>query len=306
MGKSLSKEPTHLRYKELFPINDEEIERQHLRHHVVREIFGGNFSSPVHDILETGWAKVLDVDCGPGTWLFELSSDYPGCTYIGTNPSYVISLLNNAGKPFDVEFVDANLITDDIGSANEQQESGLPFVDNCFDFVSLRYSSYDYTSSEWENIILKELVRVLKPGGWLELMDFELMMSGSGPILSQFIEKKLGLLESFNIELDLLQKLQNFLETSGDFTNVQCESKRFPIGKFAGKLGESVRTLYYETYKSIIPQFAKHLGIREKEISSTIDTMMDEIDVNEVYSSASRIFGQKRSERTDDEIDEVN
>ncbi|CAG8717655.1 5807_t:CDS:2, partial [Acaulospora morrowiae] len=297
---------------EIFPINDKEIEREHLRHYIEREVFNGTFSSPVQDILETGWARVLDVNCGPGTWLFELSSDYPGCNYFGTNSSHTISLLNNGGKPFDVEFVDANLVKYDFKVCSDrenlnEQECGLPFLDNSFDFVSMKYSSREYTVSEWENTIIKELIRVLKPGGWLELTDFELTMDGGGPVLNKFLETKLKLLESFHLETDIIHNLPKIMEASGEFMNVQFEIKKFPLGKSSGKLGESGSTLYYETYKSILSYFAKHLGIKEKDINATVDKIKEEFDEYDVYKSAYRIFGQKQLEQRNDEMNgEIN
>lgn len=46
--------------------------------------------------------------------------------------------------------------------------AGLPFPDNTFDFVLQHDGLMRYTQSEWDTAI-KELVRVLKPGGWIEL-----------------------------------------------------------------------------------------------------------------------------------------
>lgn len=58
MGKIHSKFPN---YYDNHVLNDDEKYNLHLRHHLVREIFKGNFSSPVHNIL-TGWsARVLHV-----------------------------------------------------------------------------------------------------------------------------------------------------------------------------------------------------------------------------------------------------
>lgn len=57
MGKVHSKSPTDHGNQ----LNENEKYNLHLRHHLVREIFNGNFSSPVHNIL-TGWsARVLHV-----------------------------------------------------------------------------------------------------------------------------------------------------------------------------------------------------------------------------------------------------
>lgn len=58
MGKFHSKFPD---YHDNHVLNEDEKYSLHLRHHLVREIFKGNFSSPIHNIL-TGWsARVLHV-----------------------------------------------------------------------------------------------------------------------------------------------------------------------------------------------------------------------------------------------------
>lgn len=54
---------------------------------------------------------------------------------------------------------------------------GLPFADNSFDFVVQHDMAIRYTRKQWDDA-LKELVRVTKPGGYLELG-----MSISGPII---------------------------------------------------------------------------------------------------------------------------
>jgi ubiquinone/menaquinone biosynthesis C-methylase UbiE len=45
---------------------------------------------------------------------------------------------------------------------------GLPFPDNSFDYVVQRNALYNYTKEEWDSIVIPEMIRVLKPGGWIE------------------------------------------------------------------------------------------------------------------------------------------
>jgi ubiquinone/menaquinone biosynthesis C-methylase UbiE len=42
---------------------------------------------------------------------------------------------------------------------------GLPFEDNTFDFVHLRRLLVEFTPEQWNEIVVKELIRVCKPDG---------------------------------------------------------------------------------------------------------------------------------------------
>jgi ubiquinone/menaquinone biosynthesis C-methylase UbiE len=62
---------------------------------------------------------------------------------------------------------------------------GLPFEDNTFDFIHMQFLACDFTELQWETIVYKELARVLKPGGWLEICDPEFEFYNSGPTAKQ-------------------------------------------------------------------------------------------------------------------------
>ena len=47
---------------------------------------------------------------------------------------------------------------------------GLPFDDNTFDFVHLRFLVQYLTEEQWNEKVIKELLRVTKVGGWIEIM----------------------------------------------------------------------------------------------------------------------------------------
>ena len=56
----------------VLPNDEEEMERLHMQHYIVRLLFGGNYSAPVTKRLESPGAKVLDLGCGSGIWCFEV------------------------------------------------------------------------------------------------------------------------------------------------------------------------------------------------------------------------------------------
>ncbi|CAG8828023.1 8367_t:CDS:2, partial [Cetraspora pellucida] len=121
------------------PNDDDEQDRLHLQHFLIRYIWQSNFSAPVEHILSKSGSKILDVG-------------YPLTEVVGIDispyqPTHI--------KPKNFTFIKANVL------------EGLPFEDNTFDFVFQRYLIASYPKDKWPYIV-NELVRVLKPGGFLE------------------------------------------------------------------------------------------------------------------------------------------
>jgi ubiquinone/menaquinone biosynthesis C-methylase UbiE len=56
----------------------------------------------------------------------------------------------------------------------------LPFIDNFFDFIHMSFVLMFMSESEW-HVALRELVRVLKPGGIIELHEANSEYVPAGP-----------------------------------------------------------------------------------------------------------------------------
>ncbi|RUP46601.1 S-adenosyl-L-methionine-dependent methyltransferase [Jimgerdemannia flammicorona] len=57
---------------------------------------------------------------------------------------------------------------------------GLPYENDQFDFVHQRCFQYAYTRRQWTNV-LDDIVRVVKPGGWVQLMEVDPKGKRLGP-----------------------------------------------------------------------------------------------------------------------------
>jgi ubiquinone/menaquinone biosynthesis C-methylase UbiE len=64
----------------------------------------------------------------------------------------------------------------------------LFFDDNTFDFVHMRCLNPIFTEKEWEDTVLKELIRVCKPGGWIELVELDYTYLNQGPTFKKVNE----------------------------------------------------------------------------------------------------------------------
>ncbi|RGB32124.1 S-adenosyl-L-methionine-dependent methyltransferase [Rhizophagus diaphanus] len=149
-----SEQERHEKLLEYYFSNDtDSIDRFHVFHFLRQHIFQSNFSSPIEDKLIKGEYKVLDIGCGPGTWLLDLSSKYENSNFLGID---IEPIFPQEIKPNNVEFIKASI------------SNGLSFGDNEFDFTHIELLRLFYTVDQWD-FILTELIRVTKPGGYIEV-----------------------------------------------------------------------------------------------------------------------------------------
>ncbi|CAG8636966.1 10620_t:CDS:2 [Funneliformis caledonium] len=73
--------------KYILPNDDEECDRLHMQHFLMRYVWQGNFASPVEHILKRVGSKVLDVGCGASSWSFEMATNYPNAEITGVDIS---------------------------------------------------------------------------------------------------------------------------------------------------------------------------------------------------------------------------
>lgn len=123
---------------------------------------------------------VLDVACGPGSWAIDLAK---------ANPDMLITGVDK--QPEMIEIARKNALT--LRIANVDFEIGdmwkhLPFADSRFDFVHVQMER-EIVSLQEMPYVLQELFRVLRPGGWLNLVDF-----GPGPVSSPSLDILISLI----------------------------------------------------------------------------------------------------------------
>ncbi|RUS17424.1 S-adenosyl-L-methionine-dependent methyltransferase [Endogone sp. FLAS-F59071] len=116
-----------------------------------------NYQAPVTESLKKG-IKVLDVGCGTGVWSFELATEFPNSIFIGTDITNVF-LATAAKSPPNLKFLEADTL------------AGLPFEDNTFDYVFQRLQVGSFSMNAWPGV-LRELLRVAKPGSYIELCEY--------------------------------------------------------------------------------------------------------------------------------------
>ncbi|KAF9012736.1 hypothetical protein BDQ17DRAFT_1344538 [Cyathus striatus] len=120
-------------------------------------------------------------------------------------------------------------------------------------------------STEWP-VALKELYRVTRPGGWVQLCEF-----ASFP--------KIGL------QFDCGQRLEPMLRDAG-FVDVHVDSRTCPLGEWGGELGIMAQRNVVTVWRTMMPTIlnaARDIWGSEEEFNGFIDRV--EIELGESESS---------------------
>ncbi|CAG8523420.1 10698_t:CDS:2, partial [Ambispora leptoticha] len=147
----------------LLPMDNIEAERLNKLHNIVRYIFKGDFSSPLKESMKSGGIKTLDIGCGSGSWIVDLSTENTLSTFIGIDMVPIFP----KNCPPNSAFLQCNVL------------HGIPFPDNTFDFVHQQGLRLAFTRKNWKTTI-DDILRVTKPGGWVEFCEIDSYVRSTG------------------------------------------------------------------------------------------------------------------------------
>ena len=108
----------------------------------------------------------------------------------------------------------------------------LPFPDNEFDYVHQRMRYTEYLKTEWK-FAISELVRVAKPGGWLELIESDMDIEKAGEATKTLADNAIKLAEKAGIHTTVSKELGIFLREAG-LQNVSEKTMTVPSGNWGG------------------------------------------------------------------------
>ncbi|KZT27548.1 S-adenosyl-L-methionine-dependent methyltransferase [Neolentinus lepideus HHB14362 ss-1] len=140
------------------PADEEELERLDKQHQMFIEVMGGKYPPPMDEVLAedgSGQTKAcIDLGCGSGCWIRDVALDYPHCSAVAV----------------DLVPMQAAIMPPNLRSEVDDINLGLEHFYGAFDVVHTRLVSSgirDYAG------LIDHMTRVLRPGGLLELFEFD-------------------------------------------------------------------------------------------------------------------------------------
>ncbi|CAG8823857.1 30354_t:CDS:2 [Gigaspora margarita] len=253
-----------------FPIIESNIDEENGRHEHLLKVWGSNFYSPIESILESGDAKVLDIGCGFGSWIYDMAKNYPLSHFTGID-------INN---PKDATLPNVSLTQGDV-------LEGLPYPDCSFDYIHFRDFLWSISSKDASNKLFPELIRILKPGGWIEGAEFDVNILNVGPNTKflndalfnhirnngnhpeEFYKNTSKLFKKHNLEYQIEERILCFVD-------YDLSKKKF--------------VTFYKTIKSMILEYT---SISYQEYDEILDKACVELEEYRTSYRLIRYFGKK-------------
>ncbi|CAG8520232.1 S-adenosyl-L-methionine-dependent methyltransferase [Gigaspora rosea] len=262
----------------LYPVDWEEADRIQLKHFMLKLTIGGNYTAPLAKIIKPG-SKILDIACGAGHWSFEMAQEFQNADVYGVD---ILPQFPSEIKPPNCHFTECNI------------KNGLPFEDNEFDYVFMRYLHLVMKEDQWIPLSY-EINRVLKPGGFVESVELDACPHSLGPVGNQLYKKLYQpLIELKGIDLRFAPKIESTFRSAG-FENVTCVCKDIKLGKQGGKIGELWASNFKASLTSLRPVLTPIAKMTKKEWDNDIETIANkEFDLYNSYSVLYISLGTKR------------
>jgi len=120
---------------------------------------------------------ILDIACGPGGWAMDVAKAHPDKRVTAIDISQIMTEFARY-QAREQELHNAHFVVMDALKS-------LAFPDNSFDFVNARFIAGFMPKAKWPTLI-QECLRILRPGGFIRLTEFETTISNS------YTSEKLG------------------------------------------------------------------------------------------------------------------
>ncbi|KAJ1558701.1 hypothetical protein HK096_006930 [Nowakowskiella sp. JEL0078] len=252
-------------------------DRTEIEHLINKAAFGKLFHLPVAEILING-GKVLDVGCGSGLWASEVATTFPNSKVYGLDMDP--ALFEGIEPPPNMSFVTGNVL------------DGLSYPDNTFDAIYQRNLIASIPKDKWDKVIV-ELVRILKPGGYLELVEIVPETYKRGPKFTDLQDAILRSLKAQEIDMEIGLNLTEKIEEAG-LESTQEATCSYPIG-WGGQIGELQEINFRFDVKRLKAFLVKSLKKSIEDFDKFVEDSMKECEDNEAYNNCHSVVGRKPS-----------
>jgi len=238
----------------IFPRHASEVDRLDLQHYALQEVLDANYLAPV-----AAAAAILDVGCGTGLWAAELCAEFPEAVVVGFD-----LVPSRPQPPSNYRFVRGNLL------------QGLPFAGDRFDFVHQRLLGTGVPLRSWSGA-MAELVRVTRPGGWVEVVEGTFSVEPAGQATGRLFELAWRLGSSLGLDTTgiIFRSLPDYLRTAG-LADVQSRVEAVPVGEWGGRIGSFLASDLRAAFSRLGDTFQARFGLSAEDWLDLLTRMQRE------------------------------
>lgn len=244
----------------LLPKDAQEDQRLNYQHHVLYRTISNHYLAP---LTQASITTILDVGAGTGIWAIDMAALFPQAHIIGVDAA--LSSLPHPLPPTCL-FLQANIL------------QGLPFPDQQFTYTHQRLLVAAIPALQWPRVV-RELVRVTRPGGWIELLEIGDTIQNAGPATKRLLTWMTSISKELGFEMDILHHLGDLLAQSG-CQDVESQDIPVPLGTWAGATGQMLKTDVLHGYGALKDSYCPRSGTPPEIFEAMLQAAADEWEHN--------------------------
>jgi SAM-dependent methyltransferase len=233
----------------LLPKDKEEEYRLNFQHYALLQAIGSHYVAPISERVHL----MLDVGTGTGIWPIEMAALFPQAQIIGVDID---------PAPFKPETPDNCYLR--VGNVL----AGLPFPDALFGYTHQRLMTAALTAENWPRAV-RELVRVTRPGGWVECVELDNQMQNAGPAGQQLQALMAEVGKALGFDGEVIRHLGDLLKQEG-LQSVEMQPIVIPVGDWGGRPGQMMKKDFLAVIEAIKPLYCQRGAISPAEFDQLV------------------------------------
>ncbi|KAF9571594.1 hypothetical protein EC968_000411 [Mortierella alpina] len=229
---------------------------------------------------------ILSVGCGNTEWATEMARAHPQSAVHAINVSQLPTLpqLPETPPSFDLD----NLFFYNL----DDNSLRVPFVSNSVDYIHVRRFLPNVNKTKYM-AFLRELVRVLKVDGYLELVELDLRLRDSGVDSCWPSYWTLIGFDKMGIDTSLALNLGGILRTIPGMEVTHKSSVNMPVGMHGGRIGLAAELLCFRFAMSVRPWLMRQAMLSGVEFDDFLDRARHETRTLKSYQVCHVAVGRK-------------
>ncbi|MGH2479837.1 MAG: class I SAM-dependent methyltransferase [Ktedonobacteraceae bacterium] len=217
----------------LLPKDALEDERLRFQHYALHHAFGNHYLAPISPDTRT----ILDVGSGTGIWAMDMAQQFPRAHILGVDIA-LTSLPQTL--PQRCLFAQADIL------------QGLPFTSHQFEFTHQRLLVGAIPAPHWPQVV-RELVRVTRPQGWIELLEVGTTVHNAGAATERLLAWVRETSQARGIDVAMVTRPGDLLTHAG-CQAVEAQDIPVPLGSWAGRSGEMLKVDAIRVFQAMRPR----------------------------------------------------
>ncbi|KAI9255985.1 S-adenosyl-L-methionine-dependent methyltransferase [Sporodiniella umbellata] len=273
---------TKYNLKPRLPNTPDDIERDWVRHNALRLAFENDFKAPIERLLQAGGSEVLDIGCGAGFWTADMAARFPFSYFTGIDIDK--NVLPASGR-------------NTVHQTLDLIELPLPYEDATFDFIYIRSMLNTMPDRLWDEV-LKELIRVMKKGAYIECVEAYDDLFDAGPSMNTLIQLVLMSNQqppnSPSQPMTARNPWPNQLANISQLMGMQIYHTHTPVGHHGGEIGSLLLEYWERTIGNHRREWIANRWIEEEALEKTVQRMREEVSEYNTYMSWYSVVARKK------------